>query len=327
VKRIAAPGATILRGLLGVAVAVGVLLAPTAAHATPSPSSIEKQIDEQWVTLETTIEQYNKVHNELLKNRKQLNKINKELRPLQIQVDLALSQVGGMAADAYKQGSPGAVSSMVLDGNPTGLTEKLLFLDQIARHQQASIKDVKVLRDKLAKDSQDLTTLTDAVAVRDKDLTARKKQITKKVDDLQKMRLAAYGPESTGGYKTGPCPVTYTADKGGRAAQRACDLLGRPYIFGATGPNGYDCSGLTQEAWGSVGVSLAHYTGDQIGAGYAVGRGELKTGDLVFYGSPVHHVALYIGNGQIVHAPHTGDVVRMALIDHPGTPVAYRRPA
>ena len=327
-KRIGARRAAILRSLLCAVAAVGVMLVPTAAHATPSPSSIEKQIDEQWNKLEPVIEQYNDVHNQLLKNRAQLKKINARLAPLQLQVDLALSQVGGMAADAYKHGSPGAMTAMVVSGSPTGLTEKLSFLDQIARHQHEQVAGVAKLRDKYAKDKQALQTLTDSVAARDKDLATRKKEIQKKVDDLQKLRIRAYGESGAndGPLRTGPCPVDYTNDKGGRAAQKACSLIGIKYIFGAEGPNGYDCSGLTKVAWAAVGVGLEHFTGSQVNAGRAVSRSQLQPGDLLFYGSPVHHVGLYVGGGTMVHAPHTGDHVRMAKIDSPGAITAIRRP-
>ncbi|MET0423779.1 MAG: NlpC/P60 family protein, partial [Actinoplanes sp.] len=327
-RRIGAPRATILRSLLCVAAAIGVVLVPGTANAAPTPSSVEKQIDAEWNKLEPLIEQYNKVHNDLLAKRKQLKKIDTRLAPLQLQVDVAMSQVSGMAADAYKQGSPGAWQSLLVTGSPTGLTEKLTFIDQLARSRQEQVAGVAKLRDKYAKDKADLETLTEAVAARDKDLGTRKNQIQKKVDDLQKLRIKAYGASgiSDSNFKTGPCPVEYTQSKGNRAAQKACSLIGKPYIFGSAGPNGYDCSGLTQVAWGSVGVGLAHYTGDQIGTGKGVSRSELEPGDLIFYGSPVHHVSMYVGGGKIVHAPHTGDYVRMSTIDGPGSPVAYRRP-
>jgi len=328
VKRIEASPATIMRSLLCAIAAIGVLLVPHAAHATPSPGSIEKQIDEQWNKLEPVIEQYNDVHNQLIKNRAQLKKITTRLDPLELQVDLAMSQVGDMAGEAYMQGSPNAWKAMVVSGSPTGLTEKLTFLDQLSRHQRESVAGVAKLRDKLAGDKRDLVTLTNAVAARDKLLSQQKKDIQKKVDDLQKLRIRAYGSAgvSDGPFKTGPCPVDYTNDKGGRAAQRACDLVGKPYIFGAEGPSGYDCSGLTKVAWAAVGVHLDHFTGDQIGSGRSVSRSQLQPGDLIFYGSPVHHVALYVGGGIMVHAPHTGDHVRMAKIDSPGGITGIRRP-
>jgi peptidoglycan DL-endopeptidase CwlO len=329
VKRITARRAAILRSLLCAVAAVGVVLAgPGAAHATPSPSSIEAQIDKQWNELEPVIEQYNHVHSQLLKNRAQQKKLNAELAPLQLQVDLALRQVGDMASDVYMQGAPNALSSMVLSGSATGLTDKLTYIDQLARHQRESVADVAKLRDKYAADKRDLDILTESVAARDAQLAKQKKDIQNKIDDLQKLRIRAYGAagQNDGPLRTGPCPVTYANDKGGRAAQRACDLIGKPYVFGSEGPGSYDCSGLTKAAWASVGVHLEHYTKDQWGEGRAVSRDELQPGDLVFYypGS-LHHVALYIGGGMVVHAPHTGDHVRMATIDR-GPIAGYRRP-
>ena len=327
-KGIEARRAVLGRAIACAVAAVGILLAPGVANATPSPSSIEKQIDEQWNKLEPVIEQYNDVHNKLLKNQAQLKKIDKRLAPLELEVDLAMSQVGTMAGQAYMQGSPNAVKAMVVSGSPTGLTEKLTFLDQISRHQRESIAGVAKLRDKLAGDKRDLATLTQAIAAKDKALAKQKKDIQKKVDQLQKLRIRAYGASGVadGAFKTGPCPVDYTDDKGGRAAQKACDLIGKPYIFGAEGPGGYDCSGLTKVAWAVVGVHLEHFTGDQINAGRAVSRSQLQPGDLIFYGSPVHHVGIYVGGNTMVHAPHTGDHVRMASIDRSGAITGIRRP-
>ncbi|MBM2623025.1 C40 family peptidase [Actinoplanes sp. LDG1-06] len=321
--------AAVVRSLVCAAAAVGILFSgPAVAHATPSPGSVEAQIDKQWNQLEPVIEQYNDVHGKLIKNQAQQKKLAAQITPLQVKVDLAMQQVRGLAVDAYKQGSPSALNAMLITGSPTGLTDKLMYLDQLARHQQEQIADVAALRDKLAATKADLDAVTKSVAARDVDLAQRKKAIETKITSLQKLRIQAYGASGAddGPYKTGPCPVDYTNDKGGRAAQRACDLVGLPYVFGSAGPNSYDCSGLTQAAWASVGVHLDHYTKDQWNQGRPVSADELQPGDLVFYypGS-LHHVAIYIGDGMVVHAPHTGDHVRMATIDR-GPIAGYRRP-
>ena len=328
-KWIGARRAAVLRSLLCVAAAaVVVLTAPVAAQATPSPASVEAQIDKQWNDLEPIIEAYNDVHGKLIKNQAQQKKLNAELAPLEKQVDLALSSVRGMATDAYMQGAPNAFSALLMSGSPTGLTDKLTYIDQLARHQQEQVAGVARLRDQYAAAKVDLDQLTQSIATRDADLSVRKKAIETKINALQKLRIQAYGAagENDGPLRTGPCPVTYTNDKGGRAAQKACSLIGKPYVFGSDGPNSYDCSGLTKEAWASVGVSLEHYTKDQWNEGTPVSAGDLQPGDLVFYypGS-LHHVAIYIGGGMVVHAPHTGDFVRMATIDR-GPIAGYRRP-
>ncbi|MEU8239559.1 C40 family peptidase [Actinoplanes missouriensis] len=304
-----------------------VLTGPAVAHAEPTPASVEKKIDEQWNNLEPVIEEYNSVHTKLKKLRKQQASLAKTLKPLQVKVDVAMAQVRGMAVDAYMQGPPNAFNAMVISGSPTSLTEKLALLDQLAQHQTESIEHVAQLRDKYAGDKAKVDQLADEIGARDKDLASKKKAIEKEIKELQELRIAAYGKANAddGALRTGPCPVTYTNDKGGRAAQRACDLIGKPYVFGSNGPNSYDCSGLTQEAWAAVGVHLEHYTKDQYGSTTPVSRSELKPGDLVFYYSDVHHVAIYIGGGKVVHAPHTGDYVRMATIDR-GPIAGYRRP-
>jgi cell wall-associated NlpC family hydrolase len=317
----------VLRSLLCAVAAAGlVLTGPAVAHATPSPDSVEAQIDKQWNELEPVIEDYNDVHGKLLKLQTQQKALNKTLAPLQTKVDAAMVEVRGLAADAYMQGPPTAVGA-ILSGSPTSLTEKLSLLELLASNRQESISDVVKLRDKYAADKEKVDALTSEISTRDTDLKQKKSAIEKEITSLQKLRIKAYGAAgaSDGPYKTGPCPVEYTNDKGGRAAQRACDLVGKPYVFGSEGPNSYDCSGLTKEAWASVGVHLEHYTKDQWGSGTAVSRSELKPGDLVFYYSDVHHVAIYIGGGMVVHAPHTGDFVRMATIDR-GPIAGYRRP-
>jgi len=328
VKRIEARRATILRSLTCAIAAAGIVLTgPAAAIATPSPSSVEGQIDQQWNQLEPVIEQYNHVHSQLQKNQAQQKSLAAKLTPLQLEVNLAMKSVQGLAVDAYMQGAPNAVNAMILSGSATGLTDKLMYANQLARHQEQEISGVAKLRDQYAADKQNLDTLTASIAGRDKDLAVQKAGIQKKIDSLQKLRVKAYGSsgETGGPYRTGPCPVTYTNDRGGRAAQKACSLVGKPYVFGANGPDSYDCSGLTQAAWGSVGVHLEHYTKDQWGEGKPVSQSQLQPGDLVFYYSDLHHMAIYIGGGMVVHAPHTGDHVRMAPIDR-GPIAGYRRP-
>jgi len=321
--------AAVVRSLVCALAAAGVIFSgPAVAQATPSPGTVEAQIDKQWNELEPVIEQYNDVHSKLIKNRAQQKKLAAQITPLQVKVDLAMQQVRGLAIDAYKQGAPNAVNALLVTGSPTGLTDKLLYLDQLARNQRAQVADVAALRDKLTATKANLDLVTKSVAARDVDLAERKTAIESKITSLQKLRIQAYGSADVndGPFRLGPCPVDYTNDKGGRAAQKACDLIGKPYVFGSAGPNSYDCSGLTQEAWASVGVHLDHYTKDQWNQGRPVSKDELQPGDLVFYypGS-LHHVALYIGGGMVVHAPHTGDHVRMATIDR-GPIAGYRRP-
>jgi cell wall-associated NlpC family hydrolase len=105
------------------------------------------------------------------------------------------------------------------------------------------------------------------------------------------------------------------ASPGGRAAvQAALSQLGKPYIWGADGPGGFDCSGLMLFAWHTAGKSLPHSSRSQYASTTRVAVGQVKPGDLVFYGSPIHHVGMYVGNGQMVEASRRGKPVKMSSI-------------
>jgi cell wall-associated NlpC family hydrolase len=100
-----------------------------------------------------------------------------------------------------------------------------------------------------------------------------------------------------------------------QAAQIAVDTAlaqqGKPYVWGGAGPDSFDCSGLTQYAYAAAGISLPHSSSMQSTLGTPVAYADLQPGDLVFFYSPVSHVGMYIGNGQMVHAGTTGDVVKV----------------
>jgi cell wall-associated NlpC family hydrolase len=93
----------------------------------------------------------------------------------------------------------------------------------------------------------------------------------------------------------------------------ALQYLGVPYVWGGASPSGFDCSGLTMYAYAKVGVSLPHNAAMQYGMGTPVSRSQLAPGDLVFF-SGLSHVGMYIGGGRFVHAPHTGDVVKISSL-------------
>jgi len=124
-----------------------------------------------------------------------------------------------------------------------------------------------------------------------------------------------------------------SATQGDIAANWALTQLGKPYQWGAVGPDTYDCSGLTMKAWAHAGVQLLHYTGYQWEEGPHVPLTELQRGDLLFYATDnsdpatIHHVGIYIGNAMMVDAPYTGAFVRIDSIYAPGTPIGAVRPA
>lgn len=107
-----------------------------------------------------------------------------------------------------------------------------------------------------------------------------------------------------------PASYANNSSKGAIALAYAKRQVGKPYVFGAEGPNSFDCSGLTQTAWKQVGISLPRLSYDQIRVGTRISKSDLRPGDLVYFYRGRAHVALYAGNGMVLHAPRPGKVVQ-----------------
>ncbi|MEU7571751.1 MULTISPECIES: NlpC/P60 family protein [unclassified Micromonospora] len=301
-----------------VAVGAGMLAAP--AHAAPSVDEIDAQIDKQWEQLEPTIEQYNKVSAQLKADQKKSVELKKKMVPLELASTLAMNKVGDIASRYYMRGPSQEMGALLVSTKPGTLAEQLVMLDRIADDQRRQIAGVLAARDKYNAQKQKLDALIATEVKRKNDLAAKKKQIDSEIKRLTGMLpVTSIRPEG--------CPsIDGVVSSAARTAiKTACAQVGDPYVWGATGPNSFDCSGLTQYAYKAAGISLTHFTGAQWNEGRKISASEARPGDLVFFFSDLHHVGLYLGNGLMVHAPRTGKPVQVAKVQY--MPVAgYRRP-
>ena len=122
-----------------------------------------------------------------------------------------------------------------------------------------------------------------------------------------------------------PLPASAPLSGAAGAIAAAQSKLGTPYRWGGTSPSGFDCSGLMLWSWAQVGVSLPRTSGAQRAGTQRITREQLQPGDLVFHRIPVGHVGMYIGGGQMIHSPHSGDVVKISPIDRIGGTMSFGR--
>ena len=293
------------------------LLAATTAHAEPSLSDVEKQLDAAWEKLEPVIEQYNGVRSQLAANQKKAAALGETLKPLELQIEQAMSQVGLIAANEYKHGRASALNALLTTGSPQTFADQLALLNRIARVNADRIAQVAALRDKYTRDKQQIDTLVAQQKQQEAELAAKKAVIQAEINRLEALRrqLGATTVTQSSLY-IGSCPAVYIGGAAGIAVKTACAQIGKPYVWGADGPDSFDCSGLTQYSWKAAGVYLTHFTGAQWREGTPVARADLRPGDLVFFYSDLHHVGLYVGNGLMVHASRTGVPVKMARMDY-----------
>jgi cell wall-associated NlpC family hydrolase len=307
-------------------VTIAVLGGASAVHAEPSVAEIEKQIDEKWAQLEPAIEKHNATRQDLAARKKQAASLGKKISPLQLQVELAMQQVTALVVEDYKIGNTAAIVALLNSGSPSVLTERLGIIDQFAKRQANSVQKVADLRQKYADEKAPLDAMIAELTQTEKALAAKTKQIDVEIEKLQKLRLQAYGSgTSLGDLRPAPCPSVYPGGKAGVAVKFACAQIGKPYVWGADGPGGFDCSGLTSAAWRKAGVSLPHNAAAQRGVVASVKESDLRPGDLVFYYGDIHHVGMYVGNGWLVHASRAGVPVLMKRYDD-GNVNSFGRP-
>jgi cell wall-associated NlpC family hydrolase len=120
-------------------------------------------------------------------------------------------------------------------------------------------------------------------------------------------------PEPSGGSSpSDSLPSVPASDQAAVAVRAAMAQIGKPYVWAGSGPASFDCSGLTMSSWRQAGVVMAHSAADQYASFKHVSIDQLQPGDLVFFGRPIHHVGMYVGNGMMVHAPETGELVQVS---------------
>lgn len=322
---------TLIRSSLLIGLTAAVALPLAAGPAGPalaqdSPEEIEAQIDEAWRELEPVIEEHNAIRIELADKEEAADELADKIEPLQLKVDVARAEVADVAVYNFKQGNVSAVNALLATGSPVTFADQLAVLDQFARSQRDKIEKVLETKEEYEAEKEELDELVAELEGIEDDLADRADEIDAEIDRLQELRLDAYGSDGgTGELAPAPCPANYPGGGAGTAASFACDQIGKPYGWGSSGPDSYDCSGLMQAAWSQAGVNLPHNAASQRSATRYIDRSDLQVGDLVFYYGGLSHVAMYVGDGWIVHAPQAGDVVRMNSIDQ--MPInSYGRP-
>lgn len=305
------------------------LLPAPAAVAEPAGAPTAAELDRRIAVaarqLETAVEQYNDAGVALRDTAARSRALDGRLAPLEADLDRRQGVLGAMAAELYRHNLHGPDVTLLSTRSPQDFVDQLLTLHQIDNEQRRAIAELGAARERVETTRRTLAALT-AEQTRQRDrLAATRSAIEKQISGLQRLRRQAYGD----GYRLPHAdlpPPPYVPGAAGRVVAFAYQQIGKPYRWGAEGPNAYDCSGLTLSAWNRAGLHLPHNARRQFHSMAHVSRADLRPGDLVFYYGGISHVGLYIGGGKIIHAPEYGERVRVEDVDF--APVhGYGRPA
>ncbi|MGY0005000.1 NlpC/P60 family protein [Micromonospora sp. I033] len=297
----------ILLRSLAVAGLSAALLAPASvARAEPTPAELTKQIEKSSTELERIVESYNKLNEEIKANKATAATLQARIGPLQEQAERSRADVGAIAATAYKTGGMRTMQALLEPGGPATLPDRLGTLDQLTRQRQQTIAGFTDTQRRLIDQKTRLDATLAREAAQAKQLVAGKKKIEADLARLYELRRKAYGRATEAPARStsaGSAPAI--SGSAGVAVRYAYGAIGKPYVWGADGPDGYDCSGLTLAAWRAAGKSLPHNAAMQWNATSRISRSSLQPGDLIFYDG-LGHVSLYVGGGQVIDAPSAG---------------------
>jgi cell wall-associated NlpC family hydrolase len=351
------------RALTLFAVTVVVALAgtfPTAASADQisdkqaQANAIAAKVDELDHTIEQLAEQANGAQVELDALNQQVADAQAKVAAAQAQQQQHTTELRSYAVDAYVNGSNDSSSLATEDftaggerqgylsaasGNRQQLIDQLRATEEDVKVQIAQLNDAQAKAEAKTNDLNNRKSQAAAAVTEQKRLLDQAKgELATLVQEAQARKAAAEAAaaearsraasvrsssSSGGGGSFGPPPSV--RGSAGDAISFAQAQLGKPYEWGAAGPDSYDCSGLTMMAWRAAGVRLDHYTGSQYAQTTHIPLSEIQPGDLIFYNG-MEHVALYVGGGRIIHAPHSGDVVKYDSLYYWNTSMVASRP-
>jgi len=317
-----------LRSLISVFIAAGALV-PISANAAPNLIEVQGRVRDLQEQATTAAEGAQEAKVTLARLNKTLVTVQQEASQQGASVTAMNKLIGAIAADQYKSGPLSKSLELLFSSDPSLYLSTAGSLEAVTRKKSADLKKFSVatqrlnatsltVADKLslvkaaeAKFRKQLaianSKLDEAEALLAK-LTAAERERLAKLNDDEENADQQRSLADAGKYGS-------VSGRGGAAIKYALAQIGDRYIFGADGLTTWDCSGLTMRAFGAAGVSLPHSSRAQYKYGKAISRKELQPGDLVFFGKPISHVAIYLGGNRMLHAPRKGSRVKIAEFD------------
>ncbi|MGP4017232.1 NlpC/P60 family protein [Saccharopolyspora sp. 5N708] len=245
-------------------------------------------------------------------------------------------QVDRLTHASYQGARLNKLSALLVSETPDDFLDRASALDVLAKDNNDAVKalasatEQAETAERTAQDARNRAVQAEADAARiAEDLKQKTEAMQDQIDKVQERYAELSGEDQDSLLTDGETGVGSIAGAGAAVAavNAALGAQGSPYVWGAKGPSSFDCSGLMYWAYKKAGVTIGGSTKTQVTEGHSVSASQLKPGDLIFYYSPVSHVAMYIGNGKAVHAPTTGDVVKVTDYKKIGSVTAIRRVA
>ncbi|MFF0424543.1 NlpC/P60 family protein [Streptomyces sp. NPDC004520] len=317
---------TVLTVTAAAAVALTAQSGAQAAPAKPKIDEVKSKVDKLNEEAEVATEQYNLADEQRGKLQKEITQLRDKVARGQEELNTLRDQIGSVASAQYRSGGIDPALQLFLSADPDTYLDKASAIDQLSAQQADVLTTIQAKQRTLAQERAEATSkLADLEDVR-KTLGEKKQKYLGKLAEARKLldtltaaerqkmeqqdrEKAQRASRDAAGARPDLGNEAPGSSFGAAALAAAATQLGKPYVSGAEGPYSYDCSGLTMWSYRQAGVGITRTTYTQQNDGVKIGRSQLKPGDLVFFNN-LAHVGLYAGNNTVLHAPHTGAVVR-----------------
>lgn len=327
--------------VLTTAAAAAVALSSQAANAAPSekPSKdeVKAKVDKLYEEAEQATEKYNGAKEKQEKLQKEISTLQDNVARGQEELNGLRDGLGSMASAQYRSGGIDPSLQLFLSADPDNYLDKASTLDQLSGQQVDALKKIQTKQRDLAQQRSEASEKLKDLSATRTELGKKKKQVQGKLSSAQKLlntltaqEKAALQEEEQRSNRASERQVltggktTPASGRAGAAFAAAQGKIGTPYVYGATGPSSFDCSGLTSWAYAQAGVGIPRTSQAQANYGTRISSmSDLQVGDLVFFFSDLHHVGLYAGKGQVLHAPRTGTNVRYESMSTIGGPFMF----
>jgi cell wall-associated NlpC family hydrolase len=294
-----------------------------SAGAAPKPtvSQVQKSVNRLTSQEDQAAQQYDQSEQQLSSAKQRLALVNREVKTDRAKFESMRSEIAAIASAAYENGNMTSMGALLTSDNPQSVLSQASVLLQLSSDRSVQVTEFIQTARQLQQAQLTAVRTKQAMATLDAQRLARKKSLDKSLSQkkallqtltAQQQQTVTTTSIGNGGTTkaTNPVPVSGAA---GQAVAYAYSKLGDPYVYGATGPSSFDCSGLVQAAWASAGVAIPRTTYAQVAALPAVSTSNLQPGDLLFFDGD-GHVGIYVGGGYLIDAPQTGlDVEKVAL--------------
>ena len=313
--------AAVLVTVFATAGGIAVYAGASGAGAAPAPSitQVQAQINSLQGKVDKIGEEYDAAGQQLAAAKSRLNQVTKQSDHAQQQYNQASATLAAVAVAGYENSGETSVIGLLTSGNPDAvLSQASLVLQIEGTHNQeaqqllTSANELSTMKQQRQRTETGVQQLTAQYAGQKSSMTKLLNQQKAMLDSLTAQQQATIATASVGGSATtGTVTATYTGpttSQADKAVAFAYAQLGKPYVWGATGPDSYDCSGLMYAAWGAAGITLPRDTYGEWANLPHIPLSSLQPGDLILYNGE-SHVAMYVGGGYIIDAPHTGAVV------------------